>query len=82
MPAGEIYEGEKNEKEKREQAEFNTNLGKVIDTLREDYATMLDEPLNFEIYTPDLQLRDPVSARCIGVAADDCCARGLGFKED
>ncbi|CAB1098526.1 unnamed protein product [Ectocarpus sp. CCAP 1310/34] len=69
MPAGEIYEGEKKEKEKREQAEFNTNLGKVIDTLREDYPTMLDEPLNFDIYTPDLQLRDPSGVILTGLPA-------------
>lgn len=56
-----IYEGEKNEKEKKEESDFNRGVGKVIDTLRRDYPTLLDEPLDFDIYTPDVQLRDPVS---------------------
>lgn len=60
-PGGEIYEGEKKEKEKREDSDFNRRVGKVISTLRQDYPIMFDEPLDFDIYTPDLQLRDPVS---------------------
>lgn len=56
-----VYEGEKNEKEKKEESDFNRGVGKVIDTLRIDYPTLLDEPLDFDIYTPDVQLRDPVS---------------------
>lgn len=61
LPPGEgIYEGEKNEKEKREELDFNRNVGKVISTLRSDYPHMFDEPLDFSVYTPDLQLRDPV----------------------
>lgn len=60
-PGGGVYEGEKNEKEKREESDFNRGVGKVISTLREDYPVMFEEPLDFDIYTPDLQLRDPVS---------------------
>lgn len=60
-PGGGVYEGEKNEREKREESDFNRGVGKVISTLRENYPVMFDEPLDFDIYTPDLQLRDPVS---------------------
>jgi len=61
LPPGDgVYEGEKNEKEKREELDFNRNVGKVISTLRSDYPHMFDEPLDFSVYTPDLQLRDPV----------------------
>lgn len=60
-PGGGIYEGEKNEKEKKEESDFNRGVGKVISTLRADYPIMFDEPPDFDIYTPDLQLRDPVS---------------------
>ncbi len=65
LPPGEgVYEGEKNEKEKREELDFNRNVGKVISTLRSDYPHMFDEPLDFSVYTPDLQLRDPVRLVC------------------
>lgn len=61
LPQGEgVYEGEKNEKEKREELDFNRRVGKVISTLRADYPHIFDEPLDFSVYTPDLQLRDPV----------------------
>lgn len=71
-PGGGVYEGEKNEKDKREEADFNRNVGKVVDTLRDTYQHIFDEPLDFDIYTPDLQLRDPVSlASCCCLC---CCS--------
>ncbi|CAM9776699.1 unnamed protein product, partial [Hapterophycus canaliculatus] len=65
----EVYEGEKNEKEKKEENDFNRGVGKVIDTLRRDYPTLLDEPLDFGIYTPDVQLRDPSGVVLTGLPA-------------
>ena len=65
MPPG--YEGGKQQrKEDGDDSEFNLNVGKVIDTLRSDYPRMFEEPIDFEIYTDDLQLRDPVRScsRC------------------
>lgn len=60
VPPG--YEGGKKQmKDGGDEADFNLNLGKVIDTLKRDYPRMFEEPLEFEIYTPDIQLRDPVS---------------------
>lgn len=61
---GGSYEGGKKEradKDKLDEAEFIRNVGKVIDTLRKDYPRIFEEPPDFDIYTPDLQLRDPVS---------------------
>ena len=59
FPGG-IYEGEKKERGGTEEADYNRNVGKVVDTLRRDYPRMFDEPLDFDIYTPELQMRDPV----------------------
>lgn len=60
VPPG--YEGGKKQREDGgDEADFNLNVGKVIDTLKRDYPRMFEEPLDFEIYTPDIQLRDPVS---------------------
>ncbi|CAN0365199.1 unnamed protein product, partial [Scytosiphon promiscuus] len=42
--------------------DFEVNLGKVISTLREDYPRILDEPPEFDIFTDEIELRDPVSA--------------------
>lgn len=59
MPPG--YEGEKKERrDNDDEGDFNLNVGKVIDALRRDYPRMFEEPLDFDIYTPDLQLQDPV----------------------
>lgn len=60
LPPGGVYEGEKDEKKKKEENDFNRGVGKVISTLRADYPVMFEEPMDFDIYTPDLQLRDPV----------------------
>eukprot|EP00752_Nemacystus_decipiens_P009148 g8171.t1 len=68
-PGGGVYEGEKNEKEKREESDFNRGVGKVISTLRADYPVMFEEPLDFDIYTPDLQLRDPSGVVLTGLPA-------------
>lgn len=59
MPPG--YEGEKKERrDNDDEGDFNLNVGKVVDALRRDYPRMFEEPLDFDIYTPDLQLQDPV----------------------
>lgn len=63
MPPG--YEGERKERSNRgsddDLANFNRNVGKVVETLRRDYdGRMFIEELDFDIYTEDLQLVDPV----------------------
>ena len=60
MFPGGVYEGEKKERGGTEEADYNRNVGKVVDTLTKDYPRMFDEPLDFDIYTPELQMRDPV----------------------
>lgn len=52
----------------KELADFNRNVGKVIDTLRRDYAHMFtsNDDLDFDIYTEDLQLVDPVRGQAWG----------------
>lgn len=62
MPPG--YEGEKKERSNsdKDDSDFNLNVGRVIETLRQDYPRLFFEPLDFDIYTPDMQLRDPVSS--------------------
>eukprot|EP00903_Cladosiphon_okamuranus_P013548 g12620.t1 len=71
LPPGEgVYEGEKNvEKDKKEESDFNRGVGKVISTLRADYPIIFDEPMDFDIYTPDLQLRDPSGVVLTGLPA-------------
>lgn len=63
MPPG--YEGEKKERGDSDEdlADFNRNVGKVIEALRTDYPRMFFDALNFEIYTDDLELIDPVRER-------------------
>lgn len=78
-PGGGVYEGERNEKDKREEADFNRNVGKVVDTLRESYQHIFDEPLDFDIYTPDLQLRDPVSFPSVAVVVAFAVAIAVAF---
>lgn len=65
LPPGGVYEGEKKERGNTEEGDFNRNVGKVVDTLKRDYPRMFTEPLDFDIYTPDLQLRDPVSVAAL-----------------
>ncbi|CAM9278674.1 unnamed protein product [Sphacelaria rigidula] len=69
-PAG--YEGEKRSgmgEGDKELADFNRNVGKVIDTLRRDYAHMFtsNDDLDFDIYTEDLQLVDPSGVVLSGI---------------
>lgn len=40
--------------------DFEVNLGKVISTLREDYPRIFFDPPSFDIYTEEIELRDPV----------------------
>lgn len=40
--------------------DFEVNLGKVISTLRADYPRILSEPPSFDIFTEEIELRDPV----------------------
>lgn len=39
--------------------DFEPNLGKVIDALRSDYPRIFHEPLDFSIYSPNVELMDP-----------------------
>lgn len=69
-PAG--YEGEFSKQRRNDDEEglqeFNMNVGRVIDTLRRDYPRMFFEPLDYDIYSPDLELRDPVRmSYCLAV---------------
>lgn len=40
--------------------DFEVNLGRVISTLREDYPRILFDPPVFDIFTDEIELRDPV----------------------
>lgn len=40
--------------------DFEVNLGRVISTLREDYPRILTDPPSFDIFTDEIELRDPV----------------------
>jgi len=46
--------------------EFEPNLGKVIDTLNKDYPNLFDSAPNFDIYTPDIEVRDPTGVQFHG----------------
>lgn len=52
----------KRERDDGKSPDFEVNLGKVISTLREDYPRILCEPPEFDIFTDEIELRDPVSA--------------------
>lgn len=41
--------------------DFEVNLGRVIDTLRNDYPRLFFDTPSFDIFTDDIELRDPVS---------------------
>ncbi|CAM9842349.1 unnamed protein product, partial [Scytosiphon promiscuus] len=48
--------------------DFEVNLGKVISTLREDYPRILDEPPEFDIFTDEIELRDPTGVAFRGIS--------------
>lgn len=59
--------------------DFEVNLGKVISTLREDYPRIFFDPPSFDIYTEEIELRDPVSSVFVlqrGNNSSWFCARG------
>lgn len=41
--------------------DFEVNLGRVISTLRNDYPRLFFDAPSFDIFTEDIELRDPVS---------------------
>ncbi|CAN0422501.1 unnamed protein product [Ectocarpus sp. 12 AP-2014] len=48
--------------------DFEVNLGKVISTLREDYPRIFFDPPAFDIFTEEIELRDPVRRKaCFSV---------------
>ncbi|KAG5187797.1 hypothetical protein JKP88DRAFT_260237 [Tribonema minus] len=47
--------------------DFEPNLGKVIDTLRSDYPELLNEPLDYSIYTDDITVKDPSGVEFKGI---------------
>lgn len=51
----------KRERDDGKSPDFEVNLGKVISTLREDYPRIFFDPPSFDIYTEEIELRDPVS---------------------
>ena len=77
FPGG-VYEGEKKERGDTEKSDYNRNVGKVVDTLTRDYPRMFDEPLDFDIYTPELQMRDPVRVRWLVVCVLFCKGKEEG----
>lgn len=46
--------------------DFEVNLGKVISTLREDYPRIFFDPPSFDIFTEEIELRDPVRKNIVG----------------
>lgn len=44
--------------------DFEVNLGRVISTLRNDYPRLFFDAPSFDIFTEDIELRDPVSPCC------------------
>ena len=50
----------KRERDDGKSPDFEVNLGKVISTLREDYPRIFFDPPSFDIYTEEIELRDPV----------------------
>ena len=46
--------------------DFEVNLGRVISTLREDYPRILTDPPSFDIFTDEIELRDPVRRKVCG----------------
>lgn len=66
-PAGVIEEvgtglrdGGRRERDDGKSPDFEVNLGRVISTLREDYPRILFDPPVFDIFTEEIELRDPV----------------------
>lgn len=54
-------EGEKRERDDGKSPDFEVNLGKVISVLREDYPRIFFDAPSFDIFTDEIELRDPVS---------------------
>ncbi|CAN0125392.1 unnamed protein product, partial [Ectocarpus fasciculatus] len=48
--------------------DFEVNLGKVISTLREDYPRIFFDPPSFDIYTEEIELRDPTGVAFRGIS--------------
>ncbi|CAM9131782.1 unnamed protein product [Ectocarpus sp. 12 AP-2014] len=48
--------------------DFEVNLGKVISTLREDYPRIFFDPPAFDIFTEEIELRDPTGVAFRGIS--------------
>lgn len=55
----------KRERDDGKSPDFEVNLGRVISTLREDYPRIFFDPPSFDIFTDEIELRDPVSQPAI-----------------
>lgn len=53
----------KRERDDGKSPDFEVNLGKVISTLREDYPRIFFDSPSFDIFTEEIELRDPVRGR-------------------
>lgn len=51
----------KRERDDGKSPDFEVNLGRVISTLREDYPRIFFDSPSFDIFTDEIELRDPVS---------------------
>lgn len=59
LPAG--VESAKRGRDDGKSPDFEVNLGKVISVLREDYPRIFFDAPSFDIFTDEIELRDPVS---------------------
>jgi hypothetical protein len=50
-----------------ERQEFEVNLGKAVDTLKNDYPDILTCPPDFSVYHPELEVVDPSGVKIHGV---------------
>jgi len=60
----EIMKASKNRK-----LDFELNLGKVIDTLNKNYPHLFYEAPNYDIYTAEIEVRDPTGVQFHGINA-------------
>jgi hypothetical protein len=49
------------------QREFETNLGRAVDSLRHDYPELLTRDPNWNVYHPNIEAIDPTGVRMTGL---------------
>ena len=49
------------------QREFETNLGRAVDSLRHDYPELLTRDPNWDVYHPNIEAIDPTGVRMTGL---------------